>query len=71
MKFANWVAKSIGWLLTHALQGIITVIVSFTAIASFYIFDSIPMKILGFIASLIIGYAATYYLGKLRGEDKR
>ncbi|QGY29158.1 hypothetical protein [Pantoea cypripedii] len=70
MKFVNWLAKSIGWLLSHAIEGTITVAMSFLALASFYIFDSLVMKLTGFFGSFIVGYLAAYCLGKLRGDDR-
>jgi hypothetical protein len=70
MRFVNWLAKAIGWFLAHAIEGTITVAMSFLALASFYIFDSIAMKIVGFFGSFIVAYIAGYYLGKLRGEHK-
>ncbi len=70
MRFASWLVKAIGWLLAHALEGTITVAMSFVALASFYIFDSLTMKLAGFFGSMIVGYLAAYYLGKLRGEHR-
>ncbi|GAA3582810.1 hypothetical protein GCM10023078_08330 [Gibbsiella greigii] len=70
MKFVNWLAKSVGWLLAHAIEGTITVAMSFIALASFYIFDSLTTKFIGFFGAIIIGYLSAYYFGKLRGEGK-
>jgi hypothetical protein len=71
MRFVNWLAKAIGWFLSHALQGTITVVMSFIALASLTVFDSVVMKLIGFFGSFAVVYLATYFLGKTRGEHKR
>ncbi|MDI9222417.1 hypothetical protein QMZ30_16035 [Pantoea sp. EA-12] len=71
MKSANWLVKAIGWLLTHTLQGILMLIMSFTAIASLFVFDNLPMKLTGLLGSFAIAYFASYWLGKARGEHRR
>lgn len=67
MKSVNLLAK----LSAHLLEGTITVAMSFIALASLFVFDSVAMKACGFIGAVVIGYAAAYYLGKVRGEHKQ
>ena len=71
MRFVNWLGKAIGWFLAHALQGTITVVMSFIALASLTIFDSVAMKLTGFFGSFVVVYVASYFLGKVRGEHKQ
>ncbi|MBW1213815.1 hypothetical protein KYI92_09385 [Pantoea allii] len=66
MKFVKWLGK----LSAHLLEGTITIIMSFLALASLYIFDSLALKLCGFFGAFIIGYGAAYFLGKVRGEHK-
>lgn len=63
--------KFIGWFLAHALQGTITVAMSFVALYSLFVFDNIAMKVAGFIGAFAIAYVASYILGKARGEHRR
>jgi len=63
--------KFIGWFLAYALQGTITVAMSFVALYSLFVFDNIAMKVAGFIGSFAIAYVASYILGKARGEHRR
>jgi hypothetical protein len=63
--------KFIGWFLAHALQGTITVAMSFVALYSLFVFDNIVMKVAGFVGSFAIAYIATYLLGMVRGEHRR
>ncbi|NQS86347.1 hypothetical protein ACRPHS_13385 [Pantoea allii] len=66
MKFVKWLGK----LSAHLLEGTITIIMSFLALASLYIFDSLALKLCGFFGAFIIGYGTAYFLGKVRGEHK-
>jgi hypothetical protein len=63
--------KCIGWFFSHALQGTITVAMSFVALYSLFVFDNIVMKVAGFVGSFAIAYIATYLLGMVRGEHRR
>ncbi|TPE19152.1 hypothetical protein FJP62_03625 [Pantoea vagans] len=67
MKFANLLAK----LSAHFLEGTITVAMSFIALASLFVFDSLALKLCGFFGAVVIGYGAAYFLGKVRGEHKQ
>ena len=71
MKFVSWLGKILGWFLAHALQGTITVAMSFMALYSLFVFDDIVMKIAGFVGSFAIAYVASYLLGMVRGEHRR
>ena len=70
MKFVNWLGKFLGWFLSHALQGTITVIMSFMGLFSLFAFENTAMKVIGFITSFAIAYMISYWLGKVRGEDR-
>ena len=70
MKFVNWLTKALVWLLAHIFEGAVTVVASFTALASLFIFDSLILKIFGVVGSFFIAYISAYYFGKVRGEDK-
>ncbi len=71
MKFVNWLTKAVVWLLAHIFEGTITLVASFTALASLFLFDSTIFKFFGFVGSFIIAYIATYYFGRVRGEHRR
>lgn len=71
MKFVSWLGKFLGWFFAHALQGTITVAMSFMALYSLFVFDNIAMKVAGFVGSFAIAYVASYLLGKTRGEHRR
>ncbi|MCW0345934.1 hypothetical protein NB703_004027 [Pantoea ananatis] len=66
MKSVNLLAK----LSAHLLEGTITVIMSFLALASLYVFDSWPLKLCGFAGCFLVGYGAAYWLGKAGREHK-
>jgi len=66
MKFVKWLGK----LSAHLIEGTITVAMSFLALASLFMFDSLALKLCGFFGSVLIGYGAAYFLGKARGEHK-
>lgn len=70
MKFVTWLGKALGWFFAHALQGTVTVVMSFIAIFSLFIFDNIALKFTAFIGSFAIVYLVSYFLGKVRGEHK-
>ncbi|MEN4796338.1 hypothetical protein [Pantoea agglomerans] len=67
MKFVKWLGK----LSAHLIEGMITVVMSFVALASLFVFDSLALKICVCFGAIIIGYAAAYYLGMVRGEHKQ
>ncbi len=71
MKFVSWLGKILGWFLAHALQGTITVAMSFVALYCVFVFDNIAMKVAGFVGSFAIAYIASYLLGMVRGEHRR
>ncbi len=71
MKFVNWLGKTLVWFLAHALEGTITVAMSFMALYSLFVFDNIAMKVAGFVGSFAIGYITSYLLGMVRGEHRR
>ncbi|WP_289366610.1 hypothetical protein [Pantoea stewartii] len=66
MKCVNWAGK----LSVHIIEGTITVIMSFLALTSLYLFESLTLKLCGFAGSVLAGFIAAYYLGKARGEHK-
>ncbi|MDE8555316.1 hypothetical protein [Pantoea vagans] len=66
MKFVKWLGK----LSAHLIEGTITVVMSFIALASLFVFDSLALKLCGFFGSVLMGYGAAYFLGKARGEHK-
>ncbi|MCH9296409.1 hypothetical protein QM637_15040 [Pantoea allii] len=66
MKSVNLLAK----LSAHLLEGTITVAMSFIALASLFVFDSLALKLCGFVGAIVIGYGAAYFLGKARGEHR-
>lgn len=66
MKFVKWLGK----LSAHLIEGTITIAMSFLALASLFMFDSLALKLCGFFGSVLIGYGAAYFLGKARGEHK-
>ncbi|WP_144818181.1 MULTISPECIES: hypothetical protein [Enterobacteriaceae] len=71
MKFVSWLGKTLVWFLAHALEGTITVAMSFMALYSLFVFDNIAMKVAGFVGSFAIGYITSYLLGMVRGEHRR
>ncbi|WP_313112543.1 hypothetical protein [Pseudescherichia sp.] len=64
-------SKFIGWFFAHALQGTITVAMSFMALYFLFVSDNIAMKAAGFIGSFAIAYIASYLLGKVRGKHRQ
>jgi len=66
MKFVKWLGK----LSAHLIEGTITAVMSFVALASLFVFDSLALKLGGFFGSALMGYGAAYFLGKARGEHK-
>ncbi|MGC1097929.1 hypothetical protein WKH53_11475 [Pantoea agglomerans] len=66
MKFVKWLGK----LSAHLVEGMITALMSFVALASLFVFDSLALKLCGFFGSVLMGYGAAYFLGKARGEHK-
>ncbi|MDF2777408.1 MULTISPECIES: hypothetical protein [Pseudescherichia] len=71
MKLVSWPGKTLFWFLAHALEGTITVAMSFVALYSLFVFDNIAMKVAGFVGSFAIAYIASYLLGMVRGEHRR
>lgn len=71
MKFVSWLGKTLVWFLAHALEGTITVAMSFIALYCLFVFDNISMKVAGFVGSFAIGYITSYLLGMARGEHRR
>jgi hypothetical protein len=66
MKFV----KRLGKLSAHVIEGTITVVMSFVALASIFVFDSLALKLCCFFGAVLLGYGAAYVLGKVRGEHK-
>ena len=66
MKSVNLLGK----FTAHLLEGTITVVMSFVALASLFVFDSLALKLCGFIGAVVMAYGAAYFLGKARGEHK-
>ncbi|THB84131.1 hypothetical protein E1N66_12045 [Pantoea allii] len=66
MKFVKWLGK----ISAHLLEGTITVVMSFVALASLFVFDSLALKLCGFFGAVLLGYGSAYFLGKARGEHK-
>lgn len=71
MKLVSKPGKTLVWFFAHALEGTITVAMSFVALYSLFVFDNIVMKVAGFVGSFAIAYIATYLLGMVRGEHRR
>ncbi|MFP3436186.1 hypothetical protein R0K18_00055 [Pantoea sp. SIMBA_133] len=66
MKSVNLLAK----LSANRLEGTITVVMSFIALASLFVFDSLALNLCGFFGAIVIGYGAAYFLGKARAEHR-
>ena len=63
-------AKFTGWIVSHALEALTTGITTLAAVFSLYLFNSLAMKLVGFVGFLLLGFLLSIVLAKLRGEDR-